>query len=219
MAGEVRYSIGVSSAELSKALERVRELEHEVEVLRAKVLSSDTLFREYEQVKLVVFQLTTEYRGSQTKIENEESRQKITILTNKKYKELQSLRKRFYYHLHGVAYRTRAGWVVFRDLPTEKLENVIAKINQAIEDVTGEKEAVTILETLMPKKFLAGELKKYIAELKEKLRKTREKIERLRELSSDSEEIGRSIARAEREREAIMQLLAIAEEELHRYAI
>ncbi len=218
MAGEGRYEIGVSSAELEYYIVRVKELEQEIEELRARAETNEKLFREYEQVRLVVFQLTTEFRGSKAKIQldEEKKRQKITILTNPRYKELQSLRKRFYYHLHRVAYRTRAGWVVFDSLPTDKLEKVIARINEAVKEVTGEREAVTILETLMPKSFLAGELKKYIAELRDKAKRLGEHLEHLREANEEDSE---KFRKAKEERELMLQLLTIAEEELARYSI
>jgi len=62
MAGE-RFSLGVIIAELDYYTNRVKELEKEVEELGRRAEANEMLFREYEQVRLVVFQLTTEYRG------------------------------------------------------------------------------------------------------------------------------------------------------------
>jgi len=133
---------------------------------------------------------------------------------------LQGLRKKFYYHLHRVAYRTRSGWVVFRNLPSERLERVIEEMNSAIEKVTGEGEAITVMEVLFPKSYLAKELRKYLKELGDKLVRTRDKIEKMRELAEEEDDtLSRKLIRAERETEFLRQMITISADELARYSI
>ena len=130
----------------------------------------------YKRVRLVVFDLPTEFKGAETVYSKEGGKyveKKIFSVDPAKYR---TLRKKFYTILHRIAYRTPSGWVMFENPSKTDLDELNAVI-KALNDLAGTKRTVWIIETYMPRKELVEWLRTYIAQRKANLAEIKRKLE------------------------------------------
>lgn len=163
--------------------EKREEKEEELEEIREAVkrVTPEDLARAmarlgYKRVRLVVFDLPTEFKGAETVYSKEAGKyveKKIFSVDPAKYR---TLRKKFYNILHRIAYRTPSGWVMFENPSKTDLDELNAVI-KALNDLAGTARTVWIIETYMPRRELVEWLRTYIAQRKANLAEIKRKLE------------------------------------------
>lgn len=158
-----------SSEEEREEGELVEEIKKEVGQLIEKRF--DEVLKEHMLVRLVVFDLPTEYRLAKNEFVNDGGVVRQVITFSGDPKEYRNLRVQFYDELNKCAFRTKMGWVLFRD-PPPKLSEIMRRLNQ----LAGTQRTVEIIEVLAPRLWLKQELADYVNVLKIRLDDVKEKL-------------------------------------------
>ena len=155
----------VFSETVAKLEKLAKELEEEEEEAKeeAKVTKED-VYRYLESkglvpVKLVTFDLPTEYKGARTEYEKTQDgkviEKKTFTVDPTKYR---SLRRKFYYVLERMAYKTTMGWVLTSKANMKQLNEVINELNK----LAGESRNIWVIETYVPRDYIVRQLESYI---------------------------------------------------------
>lgn len=143
--------------------EEVKEEEEEEEkVVISKNEVIDYLKREgLVQVKLVTFDLPSEYKGAKTTYEKTEDGKvrEVKVFSNDPT-VYRTLRRKFYRILERSAFKSTAGWILRSNANVKELNDVIAELNK----LAGTKRNIWIIETYMPKDYVVHQLEQYIKE-------------------------------------------------------
>ena len=128
-------------------------------------------------VKLVVFDLPTEYKGVVSEYGKDEStgrlfERKLFSVNPAKFR---TLRKRFYDILNKVAYRTPAGWVLHSSADKSLLDE-LDKVIKEFESLSGGKPTVWIYESFLPREPVVKWVTDYIAEKKAEIEELKQKL-------------------------------------------
>lgn len=146
-----------------KALAEELESEEEEGVEEVKVTKED-IYKYLESrglvpVRLVTFDLPTEYRGARTEYDKTEDGRvrevKVFSVDPTRYR---SLRRKFYAVLERCAFKTTAGWVLRGDADVSELNKVISELNK----LAGESRNVWVIEAYMPRDYVINQLEQYI---------------------------------------------------------
>jgi len=148
--------------ELEKLAE---ELEEEEEESKVEVTKEDILkyleTKGLMPVKLVTFDLPTEYKGAKTEYEKTQDGKVIEKKTFSVDPTIyRTLRRKFYALLERMAFKTTAGWVLTSRADLKELNKVIAELNK----LAGTSRNIWIIETYMPKDYVEHQLEQYIKE-------------------------------------------------------
>ena len=170
----------VFSETVAKLEKLAKELEEEEEEAKeeAKVTKED-VYRYLESkglvpVKLVTFDLPTEYKGARTEYEKTQDgkviEKKTFTVDPTKYR---SLRRKFYYVLERSAFKTTAGWVLTSRANLKELNNIISELNK----LAGTYRNIWIIETYMPKDYVEHQLEQYIRSRELALKEIEQKLQ------------------------------------------
>ena len=170
----------VFSETVAKLEKLAKELEEEEEEKEEKVEVTKEDIYEYLRtkglvpVKLVTFDLPTEYKGAKTTYEKDESGKvrevKVFSVDPTKYR---SLRRKFYYVLERSAFKTTAGWVLTSRANLKELNNIISELNK----LAGTYRNIWIIETYMPKDYVEHQLEQYIRSRELALKEIEQKLQ------------------------------------------
>jgi len=155
----------------------------------------------YVKVKVVDFDLPTEYIGGRTATvfeEVEEGEEKRTVTVEKKevrIPQLRSLRRKFYKVLERMAFKASGLWVLMHNVAEDELRelnDVMAEINDILAKHGIPARSINMIEAYLPEQWVKVKLAEYIEHVMSELearkaieRKTREvlrEIQRLEEL-------------------------------------
>ena len=155
----------------------------------------------FKKVKLVTFQLPSEYKGSKTKYqENGDKVQQVTVLKHDPAK-FRTLRKQFYNKLHEVAWNSKIGWVLLSDCDP----SIFSDIMKEFEKISGEKRIIEIIDVFLPRETVQVWLCDYISHVQQKVDLAKMKLENATE---------KEAKRYERELAKLTELLSKLEREL-----
>ena len=195
----------VTTEKKSEVLARLENLEKELEEAEEKTEKEVKVTKEdiikylqgqgMERIKLIVFDLPTEYRKSKTKLEKGENGEwrEIKILRYDPAR-FRSLRRKFYAILEKIAYKTSAGWALLPEIKDD--HPMIKEMNKTIEElerISGVPRIVEIIETWMPKDYVIRQLEKYINAREFSLKDVEEKLKLEKLKSSEKKRLQRRL--------------------------
>jgi hypothetical protein len=179
----------------------------EVEVGGGAVVATATTPPGYVKVRIVSFDLPTEYLGGRTRTDLEEEEggeeggggEKRTILVERKevrIPQLRSIRRKFYNVLKKIAFKASGLWILVHDVTDAELaelNNVMKEIGETLaKHGIPMTRSVELVDVYVPEKWVKTKLAEYIEHVMSELeakkvaeRKTREvlrEIQRLEEL-------------------------------------
>ena len=152
----------------------------------------------YVRVKVLDFDLPTEYIGGRTmtvleEVEEGEARRSVTVEKKEvRLPQLRSLRRKFYKVLERTALKASGLWVLMHDATEDELRelnDVMAEINDILAKHGMPVRSINVIEAYLPEQWVKVKLAEYIdhvmSELEAKRRvekKTREVLRELRRL-------------------------------------
>jgi len=155
----------------------------------------------YVKVKVVDFDLPTEYIGGRTttvleEVEDGEERRSVTVEKKEvRIPQLRSLRRKFYKVLERMAFKASGLWVLMHDVTEDELKElneVMAEINGVLARHGIPARSINVIEAYLPEQWVKVKLAEYIEHVVSELdakkmveKKTREvlrEIQRLEEL-------------------------------------
>jgi hypothetical protein len=155
----------------------------------------------YVKVKVLDFDLPTEYIGGKTmiaieEVEDGEAKRSVTVEKKEvRIPHLRSLRRKFYKVLERMAFKASGLWVLMHDIAEDELKElseVMAEVNGVLARHGLPARAVNVIEAYLPERWvkvkLAEHIKHVMSELEakkmieEKTRDVLREIERLEEL-------------------------------------
>ena len=145
--------------------ERVKVTEEEIE----KIVMKHGLMK----VKLVVFNLPSEYKGSRVQFDMTNRHAIIRFSDEIDITKIRTLRRAFYRILNEMAWKSLVGWVLMRDANMARLNEVIKALNEELKT----ERAIYIVESYFPRKVLEEWLADYIVEVKMRIDEIKQKIE------------------------------------------
>ncbi|MHA1595697.1 MAG: hypothetical protein ACTSXX_13340 [Candidatus Baldrarchaeia archaeon] len=145
--------------------ERVEVTEEEIE----KIVMKHGLMK----VKLVVFNLPSEYKGSRVQFDMTNRHAIIRFSDEIDITKIRTLRRAFYRILNEMAWKSLVGWVLMRDANMARLNEVIKALNEELKT----ERAIYIVESYFPRKVLEEWLADYIVEVKMRIDEIKQKIE------------------------------------------
>jgi len=169
---------GIEGFEVTAVPEGAEITKEEVEKIRQKVLSE-----RFMQMKIIVFELPTEYLGASKKY-NKKKDGKFTeeIVFAIDPNRFRTLRKKFYNALNRVAWKSKGFWVLLKEPDKKQLEafnEIMKQLNNLAKNLGwfAKNRSVQIVEAYFPRYTVQQWLAQYIAEVKESAEKIREKIQ------------------------------------------
>jgi len=167
-------------------VERAERLEKELEEearrieerAKRRIEEAERLLEEYgiTKVRLVTFDLPTEYKGAETRYFKEGERVAEMKVFKADPKVFRVLRVRFYEILRKVAYPTTMGWVMKENADpklVKELDDIIDKLNK----LSGGERRIWIVDTYVPRDYMVQQITQYITQLKHSLSDTIRKME------------------------------------------
>jgi len=127
------------------------------------------------KIRLVTFDLPTEYKGAETRYSKEGERVAEVKVFKKDPRVFRILRVRFYEVLRRVAYPTTMGWVIYRDDDPEllkELDDIVDELNQ----LSGGEKRIWIIDMYVPRDYIVQQITQYITQLKHSLNDTIRKM-------------------------------------------
>ncbi|MHA1594051.1 MAG: hypothetical protein ACTSXX_04830 [Candidatus Baldrarchaeia archaeon] len=148
-----------------------KEYENKKKEMQERV-EKQTLPGNLQRVKIVCFDLPSEYKGSKTKFDYVNRHATIKFDEKVDITKVRTLRRQFYRLLNQYAWRSMVGWILLRDADLSKLDDVIMRLNQEFE----ERRVIYLVEAFLPKETVIEWLEYYIAEVKTKAQELEEKM-------------------------------------------
>ncbi|MHA1594787.1 MAG: hypothetical protein ACTSXX_08600 [Candidatus Baldrarchaeia archaeon] len=170
--GEVSISEETKEVEEKVEEERKEETEERIEITKDEI-EKIVMKHGLKKVRLVVFELPSEYKGAQVKFDLSNRHAIIKFNDEIDITKIRTLRRAFYRILNEMAWRSMVGWVLLRDADMRKLNDVIKALNEELKT----ERAVYIVESYFPQKVLVQWLSDYIAEVQMRIDEIKEKIE------------------------------------------
>ncbi len=125
----------------------------------------------YVKVKVVDFNLPTEYLGGRTttvleEVEDGEEKRSVTMEKKEvKMPELRALRRKFYKVLERMAFKASGLWVLMHDVTEDELgelNDVMAEINAVLSKHGMPARTINIIEAYLPEHWVKVKLAEYI---------------------------------------------------------
>lgn len=211
---ELIPEVKTTETKKSKILEKLErlaeELEEEEKEEKVEVTKED-VYRYLESkglvpVKLVTFDLPTEYKGARTTYEKSEDGKVIEKKTfSVDPTRYRSLRRKFYAVLERGAFKTTAGWILTSRANLKELNNTISELNK----LAGTSRNIWIIETYMPKDYVENQLEQYIKSRELALKEIEQKLQ-LEKLKESQKK------RLQRRLEELSEVVKALREELRR---
>ena len=152
----------------------------------------------YVKVRIVDFDLPTEYIGGRTttvleEVEEGEVRRSVTVEKKEvRIPQLRSLRRKFYKVLERIAFKASGLWVLMHDVAEDELkelDKVMEEINGVLAKHGLPARTVNIVEAYLPEQWIKVKLAEYIEHVMSELearraaeRKTREVLREIKRL-------------------------------------
>ena len=152
--------------------ETKEEKEERIEITKEEI-EKIILAHGLRKVKIVVFELPSEYKGAEVKFDASNRHAIIKFSENVDITKIRTLRRQFYRVLRKYAWRSLIGWVLFRNADMNKLNNIISALNKEL----GTERAIYVVESYFPAETLVEWISTYIAEVKMKIEEVQQKIE------------------------------------------
>ena len=172
---ELEKEVEAPKKEVKKEVKETKEEVEEEKVVVTKEDIVEYLRREgLVQVRLVTFDLPSEYKGAKTTYEkgdNGEIRE-IKVFTSDPT-VYRTLRRKFYRILERLAFKSTAGWILRSNADVKELNDVIAELNK----LAGTKRNIWIIETYMPRDYIVNQLERYIMEREMSLKDIQNKLQ------------------------------------------
>ena len=132
--------------------------------------------KSFTQVRIIVFELPSEYRGAKTDLRAEKREVEAEGDTSEKKKKIyieereleydpnlfRSLRKAFYERLHRIAWKSRIGWILYHDADLSELDPVINRLRHLREALRIYVRPIEIITVLVPRDFVVREINELI---------------------------------------------------------
>ncbi len=135
-------------------------------------IEKQTMPSNLQKVKIICFDLPSEYRGSQTSFDYKNRHAVIKFSEKVDITKVRTLRRQFYRLLNQFAWRSMVGWILMRDADLSKLDDVITMLNNEF----GERRVIYLVEAYLPKDTVVEWLEYYIAEVKAKAEELENKM-------------------------------------------
>jgi len=153
----------------------------------------------FTKVKVVVFELRSEYYASRTEIKNEKTRYTETTIIDPKKLELRSFRVGFYRWLQANAYKTPMGWFLFKDYDQDKLTSLMNTYERLLKEHDFPGEPIQIIDVFIPRDVKVKFLHQYLMVVESKI----EELEVKLDIEPENKQLIREKVKFERIREKI----------------
>jgi hypothetical protein len=163
----------------------------------------------YVKVKVLDFDLPTEYIGGRTSTsleEDGEREEKRTILVERKevkILQLRSLRRKFYKILNRIAFKASGMWILVHDVKPEELEelnNVMKEVSEVLaKHGIPMTRSIELVDAYLPEKWVKMKLTEYIEEVTTELEAKRRVEKKTREVLRELRRLEELLARLARE--------------------
>jgi hypothetical protein len=194
-----------ATAELPKLPELPEEAEVEV---GKEVATTATTSPGYVKVKVLDFDLPTEYIGGRTttvleEVEDGEEKRSVTVEKKEvRMPQLRSLRRKFYKVLERMAFKVAGLWVLMHDVAEDELkelDGVMAEINEVLARRGLPTRSINIVEAYLPEQWVKVKLAEYIDHIVSELEARKAAEEKTRDVLREIKRLEELLARLVKE--------------------
>jgi hypothetical protein len=162
----------------------------------------------YVRVKVLDFDLPTEYIGGRTmtvleEVEDGEAKRSVTVEKKEvRLPQLRSLRRKFYKVLEKLAFKASGLWVLMHDVAEDELRELnglMAEINDILAKHGIPARSINMIEAYLPERWVKVKLAEYINHTMSELEAKKEAEKKTREVLREIKRLEELLARLLRE--------------------
>jgi len=148
----------------------------------------------FTKVKVVVFELRSEYYASRTEVKNDKLKYTETTIIDPKKLEFRSFRVKFYRWLQANAYKTPMGWFLFQDYDQNRLASLMNTYERLLKEYDFPGEPIQIIDVFIPRDVKVKFLHQYLMVVESKI----EELEAKLDIEPENKQLIREKAKYER---------------------